>query len=223
MKRTKHKPNNPNKIVYALGGISGSGKTFLRTNHPRLRDLPACDIADAYVGAEDEAKRTHRPKYEIAFDRFLLDIENTIEKHHDPPEIVIEAACTRRQRGMLGPFFRKLGYKIRYITVYATKAECLSRLTGDVGKDDKLDPTRSKARIEWVRSTPKWAQQFRKVEGEDWREILGPMTKSTTGGTTHVSKVFKQKKKQKKGKGLLKKRKMLMKDSAAPSEKPKNF
>lgn len=39
---------NFKKKVIVLCGVSGSGKTWARTHHEALKDLPAVDVADAY-------------------------------------------------------------------------------------------------------------------------------------------------------------------------------
>jgi hypothetical protein len=43
-----------NRTIYALGGVSGSGKTYLRNRHPTLRDLECVDIGDIYQVADED-------------------------------------------------------------------------------------------------------------------------------------------------------------------------
>jgi uridine kinase len=42
-------------MIYAIGGVSGSGKTQLRQSHEKLYNLPCIDIEVYYRAAEQQA------------------------------------------------------------------------------------------------------------------------------------------------------------------------
>ena len=61
-------------MIYAIGGVSGSGKSWLRIHHPVLRNLPCFDIEQAYRAAEQQG-------YSLDWRRALEDFADEIWDH----------------------------------------------------------------------------------------------------------------------------------------------
>jgi len=72
-----------------LGGVSGSGKTWLRTNSPVLRPLRHADIADCYA----EGARDWREAADAFFDK-----AEALLVAHKGESIVLEAFFSSNQR-----------------------------------------------------------------------------------------------------------------------------
>lgn len=62
-------------MLYCIGGVSGSGKTWLRENHPRLQQLEAWDIADEYARAEQQGQTLDSDE---AMHRFFYNVRTRL-------------------------------------------------------------------------------------------------------------------------------------------------
>ena len=74
-------------MIYALAGVSGSGKTFLRRYHPALNSLPCIDIETFYRQAETQG-------YRLSSDEALDDLRQHVEGWLEFPtsdDLVVEA------------------------------------------------------------------------------------------------------------------------------------
>lgn len=74
-------------MLYAFGGVSGSGKSWLRKSHPRLRQLPCIDIADCYRAAEQQGY--HSIDWRTALQMFESAVRQALQDGHR--ELCLEA------------------------------------------------------------------------------------------------------------------------------------
>ncbi len=108
--------------IIALSGISGVGKTRLRTTDLRLRDLPYIDIADIY--AEEPEGSSNRQVFTLMLDRLESLIENGAEA------VVLEAYFRRHsyQREWLEFVAGRLDSQVEYIELEAPLETCIERV-----------------------------------------------------------------------------------------------
>jgi predicted kinase len=118
--------------LYAMSGISGSGKTYTRTHDPRLKDLFAIDIAQQYIDCPQIS-----PDY--AFCRFCDLIVNWMGSGKD---FVIEAYFRKgsKQRTYLEFLCEVNGYDLEYIELSAPKEICIERVKKQLEAEPENEP-----------------------------------------------------------------------------------
>jgi len=74
-------------MIYALGGVSGCGKTWLRSHHPALKHLRCLDIENVYRRAEAAG---HHLDWQEALEQFMDALLEALLQ--DDGDVVLEAA-----------------------------------------------------------------------------------------------------------------------------------
>lgn len=69
-----------------MGGVSGSGKTYLRSRHPTLRDLECVDIGDIYQVADEDGAVL---EWREALEAFVVLVRDVLEDTQG--DFVVEA------------------------------------------------------------------------------------------------------------------------------------
>jgi predicted kinase len=164
------KPESKQRILYGVGGVSGSGKSYFISTHEELKDLPRLDIADDYTNMKKQ-KGHHcrqefglfKPKYNIARNNFLHRLENTIISNRTT-NIVVELACSTRQRRQVEDLCRKYGIPVKWIWVYALRGRCQKRVL----RDDRDDDDRRTARLKWIEDAP---DESFKPQGQPFQNV----------------------------------------------------
>jgi predicted kinase len=113
--------------VFALSGLPGAGKTYLRKTNKVLKDLPFLDIKDYY--------HVH-DTWSSAMTYLLNDVGNMLENHD---RIVIEALFLKgsASRKWLEWESNRLGFEVEYIEIDTSPRICRERiLHGDPNEID---------------------------------------------------------------------------------------
>ncbi|CAM9577633.1 unnamed protein product [Laminaria digitata] len=135
--------------IYALGGVSGTGKTHFRTTCDCLRGLRTLDIADVY---EDSiAEGTPDLHWKTALERFAGRVRGLLEEDSSS-DLVLEAFFRPdgEQRRVIASLAQTYGTRVRWGWAYAPREDCLSRLANEVGGHDSAE--RVEKRISFIRS-----------------------------------------------------------------------
>ncbi len=127
--------------IIALCGISGVGKTYLRSTDPRLKDFPHIDIADIYE--EEPEGSSNRQIFALMLDR----VENMIEQGEDV--IVLEAYFRRGsyQRQWLEFLADRWDARVEYIELEAPLEVCIQRIKAQL-EAFKKQPGVAKGEVE---------------------------------------------------------------------------
>lgn len=118
--------------VIALCGLSGAGKTHLRTTDPCLKDLSCVDIADIY---EEHHRNGLQPQQ--ALWQMLDAIRDRLDNGIDV--IVAEAYFKRggRQREWLENYAGAYGWTVEYIELDTPIEVCIERVQRDAEEFQK--------------------------------------------------------------------------------------
>mmetsp|Transcript_24032 Transcript_24032/g.41345 ORF Transcript_24032/g.41345 Transcript_24032/m.41345 type:complete len:144 (+) Transcript_24032:69-500(+) len=116
--------------IYALGGVSGSGKTYMRNNHPALCTMKALDIADFY---QQYGPDLH---WSQAQQLFMQTLQAELQR--DPNEhIVLEAffGPTADHRQAVIRLANHFGVPVVWHWSWAPRQTCLARIQADPNQD----------------------------------------------------------------------------------------
>lgn len=75
-------------MIYAIGGVSGSGKTLLRQRHQNLRGLPCIDIESFYRHAEQHG---YNLSWRGALRQFLEAVDYAVGNSQEGSNFAVEA------------------------------------------------------------------------------------------------------------------------------------
>eukprot|EP00798_Chlamydomonas_sp_ICE-L_P012454 gene12454-15659_t len=147
--------------IYALGGVSGVGKTFLREQHWLLSTLPHLDIADMYDkhGAAD---------YVEALDMFVKRIIRQLSEH-PKQDIVLEAFFSDRQRRRIEEVVEaadaeiNLKVSIQWVWLHADRETCRLR----VEEEQNDTEARRSARLRMIGNMAEYQFEERPEESPD--------------------------------------------------------
>ncbi|GFR45196.1 hypothetical protein Agub_g6587, partial [Astrephomene gubernaculifera] len=145
--------------IYCIGGVSGSGKTYLRECHNLLSKLPFIDIADVYAdypGIGREAARIE------LLDRLEQQLQEDAES-----SVCVEAffAPGKAQRRCIEDLAAEYNVKVRFIWCAATRQKCLRRVWSDAQYEDY---DRHLARVDFINEVPDRYFQTRMGEEEPY-------------------------------------------------------
>ncbi|KAJ3072948.1 hypothetical protein HDU98_002593 [Podochytrium sp. JEL0797] len=143
------------RVIIALGGISGAGKTHLRTRNRRLRGLLCVDIADAYdhQSAQD---------WQHARDSFLEDLTGCKQTN------AMLCARLSSTRGARTVCVMPVG-QIQYVWVARSKQECMDAVLNDARDDQE----RRDGRIRRLEAVDENHQVFWNHQ-EEWVDLPEP-------------------------------------------------
>ena len=68
------------RFVYCIGGVSGAGKSYMISRHPKLKHLPKVDIADDYESM-GKLVASQSGTYKVALNRFSERLMEAVKKN----------------------------------------------------------------------------------------------------------------------------------------------
>lgn len=111
--------------IYALGGVSGTGKTHFRTTCDCLRGLRTLDIADVYE--DSRAEGTPDLHWKTALERFAGRVRGLLEEDSSS-DLVLEAFFRPDgdQRRVIASLAQTYGIRVRWaISVSMTLSDAM--------------------------------------------------------------------------------------------------
>lgn len=136
-------------MIVLLSGVSGTGKTWLRTRHTQLSQLPCVDIADIYDDLPDA-------DWWQATNALIAKTHKLLKDH---PTVLVEGYFLpgTESRKMLANSF--LGHQSQEIFLHASRDVCAQRIR-DSGHDVKR-------RLELLDARWEYANRIHKREQND--------------------------------------------------------
>lgn len=132
------------KHAIILSGLSGTGKTRMRTRHPDLKDLPCVDIADVY-------RDMPGAPWADVMHEFLLRVREALDEHGT---VVLEGYFlpgSTSQRMLLDDL-RVAGATYEIISLWAPYEVCIGRLerardSGEISEEEFVKRAEVLARV----------------------------------------------------------------------------
>ena len=147
------------QTVYALGGVSGVGKTHLRTSHPVLNNLPFVDIADMY-------DVHHASDYIEAREMLCHHLEECLQQNPNS-DIVVEAAFTSAaQKNAVQSAAQRHGAVVEWMWIACGREEARRRVRAETNDN----PQRRRARLRFIDSAKE--SFFRPRPGQNVEDVL---------------------------------------------------